>query len=200
MRRLFTLLCLLLWVSACQPLSVNTQADPYTDFSGYKSFDWLPENGSPLTGERALLAQQLRFAVERELQAKGVTKDVQQPDLMIGFYGSSKQKSAERTIESVDYWGDRRRYPFYNDPLLGDPLSKDSNAHLYPERRGGSYRSIETQTIEYKEGTLVIDFLDTKSMQLLWRATLQGVIDERDPAGQLDKAVIKALEQYPPQP
>ena len=46
---------------------------------------------------------------------------------------------------------------------------------------------------------MVIDFVDSESKQLIWQATVQGVVDEQDPVGQLDKAVMKALKQFPPQ-
>ncbi len=196
MNRWFAVLCSAIFLSACQPMSVNTQADPYADFSAYQRFDWLPEK-EKLSVDKALLVKQLKFAVERELQAKDVVKSAQQPDFLISFYGSQKQRSSERTIENANYWGDRQRYPYYDNA----PLDDKSHWRYPPHKRDTNYtRTVETQTIEYKEGTLVIDFVDAKSKQLIWQATLQGVIDERDPVGQLDKAVVKALQAFPPQP
>ena len=51
----------------------------------------------------------------------------------------------------------------------------------------------------YQQSSMVIDFVDSESKQLIWQATVQGVVDEQDPVGQLDKAVMKALKQFPPQ-
>lgn len=194
MKRWFALFCSAILLSACQPMSVNTQADPYADFSDYQRFDWLPETQN-ISDEKALLVKQMKFIVERELRAKGVLKHAGQADFLISFYGSQKQRSAERTIENTNYWGDRRRYPDYHDK----PLDAKTHWRYPPELRADSYtRTVETQTLEYREGTLVIDFLDTESKQLLWQATLQGVIDEQDPVGQLDKALVKALKAFPP--
>ena len=156
MNRWFFVLCSVIFLSACQPMTISTQADPYADFSGYQSFDWLPEKEA-LSAKKALLVKQLKFAVERELQAKGISKSTNQPSLLISFYGSQKQRSSERTVENADYWGDRRRYSHYDEA----PLDDKSHWRYPPEMRSGNYnRTVQTQTIEYKEGTLVIDFLD----------------------------------------
>ncbi len=197
MRRLVAMFSLLLFVSGCQPFSVNTQADPYADFSSYQRFDWLQEK-TDKTIEKTLLEQQLKFSLERELQSKGVVRDPQQADFLISFYATQEQKSAERTIENVHYWGGRSRYSLYDYPL---PLDTAVDKWRYPpERRNNVTRSSETVTVDYKKGSLVIDFVDAETKQLIWQATVQGVVDERDPVGQLDKAVLKALEQFPPQP
>lgn len=196
MRRLVVMLSVLLFVSGCQPFSVNTQADPYADFSRYQRFDWLQEKNDKAM-ERTLLEQQLKFSLERELQAKGIIRDSQQADFLISFYATQEQKSAERTVENTHYWGGRSRYPLYDDPRH---LEAKHRWRYPPERRSNMTRSSETVTVDYKEGSLVIDFLDAESKQLIWQATVQGVVDEMDPVGQLDKAVLKALAQFPPQP
>jgi hypothetical protein len=194
MQRLLVSLSMMLLVSACQPLSVSTQADPYADFSQYRSFDWLAEKETP-SAAKVLLEKQFKFVVERELQGRGIIKDVQNPDFLIGFYANQEQKSSERTIESVNYWGGRGRYPLYEDPRY---LSSKQRL-LYPAYNPAYSRSSETRTIEYQQSSMVIDFVDSESKQLIWQATVQGVVDEQDPVGQLDKAVMKALKQFPPQ-
>ncbi|MEH6471873.1 MAG: DUF4136 domain-containing protein [Halopseudomonas sp.] len=183
MQRWLAMLCLVVFVSACQPLSVSTQSDPYTDFNQYQSFDWLPEKEPKAAGNGNLLEKQLRFAIERELQSKGIVQRSGNADFLISYYSSNQQKSSSQVVENASYWGDRGRYSHYDNRHLGG---------------GGYSRSLETLTVEYKEGTLVLDFVDADSKQLIWQATVQGIIDEQDPAGQLDEAVIKALQQFPP--
>ena len=192
MRSSLALLIVSMLLVGCQPLSVNYQTDPFADFSQYQRFDWMPEKTPSSDAGQALLEKQLRFSVERELQSKGLVLDSQSPDFLISYYGSEQQRSTERTIENTDYWGDRGRYALYDDPKVDDYMRR------WRYDPGSYTRSIETQTIEYKEGTLVIDFIDANTKQPVWQATVQGVIDEQDPAGQLDRAVIKALEAFPP--
>tara|TARA_R110001583_G_scaffold76508_2_gene209263 strand:- start:296 stop:895 length:600 start_codon:yes stop_codon:yes gene_type:complete len=196
MQRWLVSLFLLLSITACQSLSVSTQSDPYADFSRYQRFDWLQEQ-QPASAERMLLDKQFKYALERELLTKGLLKETQNPDFLISYYASQQQKSSQRTVEDTHYWGGRGRYPLYNDPRYS--LDKDKWTYP-PSLRAGNYtRSSETLTFEYKEGSLVIDFVDAETKQLIWQATVQGVINERDPVGQLDQAVIKALKQFPPQ-
>jgi hypothetical protein len=179
-------------LAACQPMTVNTQSDPNVDLTSYRTYDWLPEKREQLSEEKELLIKQFKFAVERELQAKGVNKDTAKPDFLISFYGSSQERSSQRLVETGDYWGDRGRYPYYSDPRHKD---YDRN---YNNRVDANYtRTIETQTIEYKEGTLVVDFLDAKSKELIWQAKVQTVVDEQDTAGMIKKIAEQAISEFP---
>ncbi|MEH6616403.1 MAG: DUF4136 domain-containing protein [Porticoccus sp.] len=195
MQRFLAVFCAVLLLSACYPMSVNTQSDPAVDLSSYRSYDWLPEKSDPKDEQKHLTIKQFKFAVERELQAKGISRDAAKPDFLISFYGDSKQVSTERTVENSDYWGDRERYPYY-----ANPRSRDYDQRWkYQNRNSGSYtRTVETQTIEYKEGTLVIDFLDAQSKELIWRAKIQAIVNEEDIGGQIDKAAVEAITKFSP--
>ncbi|WP_207061466.1 DUF4136 domain-containing protein [Motiliproteus sp. SC1-56] len=181
-----------LLLAACQPMSVNTQSDPTVDLSSYRTYDWLPEKESQLSEEKALLIKQFKFAVERELQAKGVSKSSSNPDFLISFYGSSQDRSTQRMVETSDYWGDRGRYAYYSDPR-----SRDYDRRWNNRVPDSSTRTVETQTIEYKEGTLVVDFLDAKSKELVWQAKVQTVVDEQDTAGMIEKIAAEAISKFP---
>jgi hypothetical protein len=53
----------------------------------------------------------------------------------------------------------------------------------------------------YTEGTLVLDFVDAKTKQLAWRTYCKGAI--RNPSKKdkiINKAIEKALKQFPPKP
>jgi hypothetical protein len=54
----------------------------------------------------------------------------------------------------------------------------------------------------FKEGTLVIDFFDASSDQLVWRAWIHSAVNRTgDPDLEaLEKMVLKMLQEYPPDP
>ena len=62
--------------------------------------------------------------------------------------------------------------------------------------RGGSSR------YKYQEGTLVLDFVDAKSKQLVWRGQARGFVDRKSTPKKDDKlvneAVTKILKHFPP--
>lgn len=55
---------------------------------------------------------------------------------------------------------------------------------------------------KYQEGTLVLDFVDVKSKQLMWRGQAKGFIDRKSTPKQEDslvtEAVRKILKNFPP--
>ena len=55
-------------------------------------------------------------------------------------------------------------------------------------------------TVEYKEGTLILDLVESAKKQLVWRATIVGTLqDSAEQNTELgNKAIAKAFEDYPP--
>lgn len=60
------------------------------------------------------------------------------------------------------------------------------------------YFGQRTDVRQFKEGTLVIDLVEQKSMSLVWRGTIVTEMNGPDQSGEkLDKAVKKMFEKYP---
>ena len=52
---------------------------------------------------------------------------------------------------------------------------------------------------QYQQGTLVVDLVDAKRKELVWRGTASGEVDKPDPSGEaLDKTLSKMFESFPP--
>jgi hypothetical protein len=56
---------------------------------------------------------------------------------------------------------------------------------------------------QYTEGTIVLDFYDAKSKQLVWRGTASGALSSNKPSMEevqekLNGIVAKMLAEYPP--
>jgi hypothetical protein len=60
----------------------------------------------------------------------------------------------------------------------------------------------DTYTYYYEEGTLILDIVDVKEHQLVWRGTAKAVVDENATPEQrqarIDQAVSMILDKYPP--
>ena len=65
-------------------------------------------------------------------------------------------------------------------------------------RWGRAHRISPGHSVRYKEGTLVIDIVDSKSKELVWRGTGTDVLNRSAPAKDLVAAVEKILEEFPP--
>lgn len=181
-RRLIAVLPALLLLAACSSLRVNQDYDPATDFASYRSWSWFPaarEASGNVQLDSPLIDGRIRRAVERELGARGFRKVVDRtPDFYVHYQLSSQQKldsTGVRTSIGIGSYG----------------------------RGGGIAIGTGTPAVrQVEEGTLVIDFVDAGSRNLVWRGTGSGRLDpsatpDEVTAG-VDATVAEILQQYPP--
>ena len=94
-KNLFVLFVLTVFVAGCasvtKDIRVETEADPKINFSGYSSYSWL--------GSAAILYDpegkweppqfdadaEIRFLIDRELRARGMTESSANPDLIVAY-------------------------------------------------------------------------------------------------------------------
>jgi hypothetical protein len=176
--------CLLLF-TGCATFDVHYDFDPEADFASYKTYDWsLPSENSPvnpLTGKR------IKIAVDRQLKAKGLTATQENPDLLIIPSGGQEKRV---DVQEWGYGHDDRNYPgggWYPGRVPGAYDGRD----YFEYRRG-------IDTFEYEVGTLVIDFVDVKKNELVWRGTASGVIEPGKTAEQIDEVISRMLADFPP--
>ena len=163
-------LCLIIFAAGCSTISVTHDYDPQADFSSLRTFAWLP---FPKTVKvNSLVVKRVQDAVTRELEAKGMQKNPQNPDFLIAMHGATQEK-----LDITD-WG------YTTGP--------------YGRYWGGRDVSVR----QYTEGTLVLDFVDAKSKNLLWRGVAKGAIDPtaspRERTERINEGAAKLLAEFPP--
>ena len=173
---------LLLAVSGCVGFQVTQDYDPDTDFSGYRSWYWLPPStsGDPRV-DNDLFDTRVRRAVESTLSARGFRQTSRgEGDFAVGYHALIAGRTNVRTIN--DHYG--------YGPGWG----------RYGGRSGTGY----TRTIvdQYEEGTLIIDVVDEASRKLAWRgstsARVQETSDRQERAERMQRAVDAILAEFPP--
>ena len=168
--------------SACSGISVNQDFNPAADFAALSTWDWMPVPNQ--TSDNPLVDQRVRAAVEAGLQAKGLRKvDSGEPTFRVGYQIILEDKVNYQTVNSYygTGWGYRGIYGVRGGPVMG---------------------TSQTYATEYTMGSLVIDFFDVSSKELVWRGSAEGKINETaDPVQRQERAqeaVTKILEQFPP--
>jgi hypothetical protein len=105
------LMAVLLGLAAsCAPVTTRWDYDPEADFSQYKTFNWMPDEDR---GERAgqewdhpFVDKRIQQALIVALQGKGFEKTATQPDLLVAYRFTSKQKTAVHVYDPpYPYWG-----------------------------------------------------------------------------------------------
>lgn len=182
---------LLLWLSACAP-NVAVEQRPGVNFNNYRTFAWAdtevkaPGDQNPLL--RSPIAQdRIRQAIAGELAERGIREVQRNPDFYLTTHIYVEQ--AERTVTNPPPMG-------YSYPYL-----VRWRGGLIPVNYGYWYSPAyyqTTRTEQYREGTLVLDFIDAKTNNLVWRGSMADPVDDPARLGkQFAEAAKDILEKFP---
>ena len=162
----------------CSSISTNFDYDREADFQSYKTFAWVPQQTTAIGDAKqaqqtnTLLDKRIRNAVNAKLESQGMSIDTENPDLLIAYHTGIDQKI------NVTDWG-----------------------YSYPRYYGG-WGGGNVDVTSYEEGTLIVDLIDYKTKQLVWRGVASKALETNPTPEQMDKnmqAVIDALfSKYPP--
>jgi hypothetical protein len=167
-------------VSGCgSSISVNHDWDVNAPFEEYRTYDWIPlpeappGNASTAVQRNDLLDKRIRAAVDDALTGKGLVPSTTSPDLLVVYHVGVQDK-----VQVTD-WGYR-----YSDYYWG---------------WGGR----EVDVYNYQEGTLIIDLIDAKTKNMVWRGAGTKPLDDGAPSPEkqdknIRNAVGAIMEKYPP--
>jgi len=143
--------------------------DKSANFASYKTYTW-EKSPDPAKGD---WNQRVIDDVDKQLQAKGLTKVDSNPDLWV-VYSSSMR--TEKDVVGAGY-------------VPGPTWGWDNG--ISPAANNTYYNKV---------GTLVVELADTKSKQLIWRGSVSDTLSDKPNknVGTLDKAVTKLFKGYPP--
>lgn len=172
---------------------VRVASDPYVNFADYQTFGFVSPLGTDRSGYQTLVSQQIKSAVQAQLEARGMRFSAASPQLLINFNAFITDKTHISTM------------PILVQPTFGGGFYGGS----YYGYRSGLYSPWplyvdQTVVSSYKEGTLNIDIIDAARKQLVWEGR---VIDDdvtrkerADLQTSINTAVAAAFAMYPVQP
>ncbi|SFH18022.1 DUF4136 domain-containing protein [Pedobacter insulae] len=162
--------------AGCATLRTASDFDKQVDFSAYKTYGFY-DKGLEKIRLNNLDKRRLMAAVETTMNAKGFTKS-SSPDLLVNLVVVAKERADHYGPGFYGGWGwgwGRGWGPFWGGP---------------------SYVNY------YREGTIIIDFLDPEKKILIWHGRGAGFnldsFNKREE--RLQVGVNEILAQYPPQP
>jgi hypothetical protein len=182
-------------VACSHSVNVQTTAAPDANIGALRTFRILspPErraNAPQLAVDDPMLNnsitnRELRTALANDLQARGYRQDNQNPDFLVAFYAGARAKF------DTTYWNPDPLYYRYGYRGFRDRWAWP----YYGYGPTPAYAEIREST----QGTLVVDVIDARSRELLWRG--RGVAEvSPDPkayAEKLDKEARKIVEKLP---
>jgi Domain of unknown function (DUF4136) len=157
--------------------NVTIDFDKATDFSRPKTYAWI--KGSPASNPK--LDVYIMGVGDHQLEQKGLTKvEPKDADLLITYHAASNAE-INATILDNDSYAYSLGLPQTTVVIWG-PLAQQSTARLI------------------RRGTLAFEIIDRQRHEIIWTASAKVTLDEKrnKALNQLDKALIKIFNGYPP--
>jgi hypothetical protein len=182
---------ILLILNSCSGLKVISDADPNTDWSKYKTFEyygWAEESDKILT---RFDKERIEDAFGDEFKKRGLEYTEGDGDMIVVLFIVVEQKTSQ-TATTTHMGGAGGYYGGYYGYGPGYGW-------------GSGYGRMSTTTIQdydYEVGTLVIDVFDAKEEKLIWEGIGTKTVDENPQTRDknIPKAVQKIMAKFPIQP
>jgi hypothetical protein len=152
--------------------SIVSNTSPGTDFRNFKTFNFFPQLGTDRdNGARTPISSNLMAAMEREMEARGLTQS-DSPDLLIDF----------------NVWAENRV------DIRSTPSHTVHRSHW--NRGFSTWPSYNTRVRQYTEGSLLIDLIDPRNATLVAEtAASQRINDTSFDQAQADKLVAQLMSE-----
>ncbi len=162
--------------SGCSSLNISTDYDPTQDFSKYKTYRWAKlkeRDPGDVLSKNPMLRKRVQVAVDKALKEKGFEKLKEGEPYFIVFVHAGVQQRMNVYHHGGYYYGG------WWGPY-------------------GGYTSVS----HYKQGTLLVDIVDTEEKELSWRGIASDVVhsysDPEELQEELDYVISVMLEDFPP--
>jgi hypothetical protein len=179
-------------LSSCAP-TVNVEQRSNVNFAKYRTFDFanteVKTNGDQNPLLRSPIAQdRIKQAIAGELAQRGLRQVNSRPDLLITTHTYVEQ--AERTVYNTQP-GAGYAYP-YAVGYRGAYLPINYGYWYTPSY----YQTAHTE--QYNEGTLIIDFIDARTNNLVWRGSMADDVSNPGRLGsEFSKSAKEILDKFP---
>ncbi len=161
-------------ISCSSTFDVKHDYNKQVDFSDLKTFDWMqvPEKA----GVSSFVVQRVKNAVNAKLNAKGFMMTSDNPDFLIAEHIGNKERV------QVSAWG------YGYGPHRG--------------YQGGHWEPSGATKYKYEEGSLILDFVDPETKDLIWRgsakAEIHNINTQKEKEKLINTVVKDILKKFPP--
>jgi len=163
-------------ISGCAPYQYYAIQSGRANFGKYRTFAWLPPADTVKNSRYNDIAdEKIKAEVTAQLEKRGLSLRAQRPDLLVR-YSIVVNEKVRTYNEPVYIYGHRW---FYRGVI------RSHNGRYYYYSYRSPYRvylGSEIAEVPYKEGTLIIDFIDHSTGRVIWRGYGVGEVDNPEKA------------------
>jgi len=196
-------------ISSCSSYNYYTAGLNKTNMSQYRSFAWMPQQGKGKSADVSAAADiKIKDAAVASLSSKGLALRPNNPDLLVTYTAVVGQGS--KTVYASTYYG--AGSGFYPGWGLGFGFGYGYGyGYGYRPYYGFGYSpfiyyggSTAVGKDHYKEGTVIIDLIDTRTHKIVWRGFGVGEVHNNpqknvDDLPKVVEGIISQLNVSPPQ-
>lgn len=162
----------IMYLTGCSSVDVTTDYDRDVNFTQYKLYDWMEHHNSRQGGQMGLADPLAQKHITSAIEKELSAKGIKQDESSPDFYIA--YHTGMRNKVDVERYG--YRYGRWG-------------------QRWGSYTRVD----RYKEGSIVVDFIDAKTKDLIWRGVAKDAIGKGDSrADYINKCMEQLLKEFPP--
>ncbi|UOG74463.1 DUF4136 domain-containing protein [Hymenobacter tibetensis] len=174
---------------------VTVQQKPGVDFSKYRTYDFAKTEVKSADSQNPIYKSSLndeiiQNAITSELAKRGI-QQVQgrtRPDFYVTYHLYIEE--AERTIPNPPTPG----YIYPYSMLYRGRYLPINYGYFY----SSPYNSTSYRTETYQEGTMILDFIDTRTHNMVWRGSMADPVSNPAKIGpEFAKAAKEILEKFP---
>ena len=193
-------------LSSCNTTQVYSDYNRSVDFRQYRSFAWIPRSDTVHNTfyDNQITEKNIKYYANAEMLDKGYKIDTLEPDLLLKYHFTSQKKTYNVNSYSPSYGYGSNPYnnPYgYNNQYYGYGNNNGYNNNGYNNsgyNNNGYNRGYGQQQVEYMEGSMLIDVIDRRTNELIWRGWTIGTInDEYQVQTEIPTNVHRILSKYP---
>jgi hypothetical protein len=161
-----------------------TDIDRAVDFNRFRSFTWGTSEAladDPVY-KSDLINRNIEETVKEEFAKRGIQFDPENPDFLVSYKTYTEEK---KSYDRGPY------YPFMPWRFGYFPFAYGYGMFPYPWY-------YPARMHQYTEGTLIIDIVDNKTKETVWRGTVKGNVEDTNTLQkQIRKGIKAIMKKYP---
>lgn len=184
------ILVLSLFVVSCGP-KVTTTKKTAKDLDSFSSYAFLPNQDTIKTTryDNKYVNEIVIDEINENMQNLDYRLDRNQPDLLVYYH---LMMDEEMAVDANPVYTD---YSYYRPGYYVGPYYRNyayNNYFTVPRIAGAGI-----QQVPYKEGTIVIDVIDRRTNEILWRGRANDVVTPNNLEEELREYVNAIFDQFP---
>jgi len=182
---LFFALLLSIFLMGCFAYQYYAIQSPRASFNKYRTFAWLP---SADTSRKIndIVDEKIKDVVTASLEKRGLVLHTGRPDLLVRY--SIQVKDRVRIYNHPAY--------IYGPGIAYRGVARNRYGRYFYFRYASPfpvYVASDIEQVPYKEGTLIIDLIERRTHQVIWRGYGTGDVDDPEQAIHAIPEVVEGI-------